>query len=155
MALFPLLGRSIDSGTKKIFTCKNFVTVNNLVKDEAYTKNTTESIVIEDTILDHYLNTANEEMAYIIVNNLFRHASADKKDTTVTYVDIAATCKAICNWYAAYPQQVDDSVLPFLDFLRQIEARHNTTVTGKEDILPHFVECLTQILEQLEKYETG
>ena len=53
MALFPLLGKAVDSGIKKIFTCKNFAIVNNLVKDEAYTKNTTESIVIEDTLLDH------------------------------------------------------------------------------------------------------
>lgn len=150
--LFDFLNRSDDCGTKKIFTCKNFTLVNFLIKDDAATKNTTESIIIEDILLDHYLNTSVPDMAFIVDQYLFSNATVDKKNKSLSHQDIAATCHEVASWCASHAELVDDSFLPFLDFIRNIEYRHHTEFLGNETISESLFADLEQLYGQMIKY---
>lgn len=137
--MFNFIQKSEANAQKKLVTLKNPRLIDGLVKDEAATKGTTDSAVIENAILSQFLNP-DDELTYAVANYLFEENG------------IARTCQAIFSYLAAMPETADDSLLPLLDFIVRIENRHRTTVTGKEDILTHFVGCIESLLNLATSY---
>lgn len=138
--MFNFLKATETSPQRKIFTAKNYEILDGLIKDEAETRGTTESVIIEETLLRHFLNEDDEHTS-AVVRNLFEANG------------IASTCEDIFSRYAAIPHQADDSLLPLLDFLFHLELRHRTHIKGSEDYLDHFIKCLTRMLNEIKKYK--
>lgn len=140
--MFNFIQKTDSNSQKKLVTLKNPKLVDGLVKDEAVTNGMTESAVIENAVLSHFLNS-DDNITYAVVNCIFQENG------------IAKTCSSIFSYLAARPEAADDSLLPLLDYITMIELRHRTILTGNEDILTHFVSCIDSLLNLTEKYYGG
>lgn len=137
--MFNFIQRAETNSQKKLVTLKNPRLIDGLVKDEAAAKGTTDSAVIEDAILTHFLNS-DDELTYAVASYLFEENG------------IAKTCQTVFSRLALMPEIADDSLLPLLDFIIHIENRHRTTVTGKEGVLTHFVGGIESLLNLATSY---
>ena len=140
--MFNFIQKNDSNSQKKLVTLKNPKLVDGLVKDEAITNGMTDSAVIENAVLTHFLNS-DDTITFAVVNCLFQENG------------IAKVCNAIFSYLVAMPEAADDSLLPLLDYITMIELRHRTIINGNEDILTHFVSCIDSLLNLIKKYYGG
>lgn len=140
--MFNFIRINNNQPQKKLFTARNFDLVNNLVKDEAAFTGGTESTVIENLILSSYLNLTCDDLVYPVANILFDSANG-----------VATTCKAIFEGFALKPELANDTLLPLLGFVENIEARHRTIIDGSEPALNQIAKYSGLFKDQLDKYD--
>lgn len=104
------LNREKSTPIKKLISFQNATLLDGLIKAEADEKYTSESVVVEMALLEHYLN-GNEQIDTAIAANLFNENGI-----------VDAFC-AIMNIYANRPELADDSLLPVLEYMRRLAQR--------------------------------
>lgn len=122
---------------KRTLSLKNNELFTNVVSDEALSLGITESSVIEDTVLEKFVNFDNADFLFWTKTLLF------EKD------GLKRTIQSICNHYSALPQDVNDNVAPLLLLMYDIEMKNMINIKGNEKILHHFKEQLKSFIEFL------
>ena len=127
---------------KKLVNFAHLELVNSLLKDECAITGDNESRLIENFILDHYLNK-NRDISYAIYSYLY----ADENGLTTAG-------KSLFDLFASLPENIDDTVIPLLEFYRTLERRYPTNLNTKKLDLTHFMRCLDDIQGVFENYIT-
>lgn len=137
---FLIKSDSDEKTQKKLVSLSNAEVFNGLVRDEAMTNNTNDSAVIENIVLAHFLNEKNDDITYSVVDHLYNENG------------ISEALRYVFNIYAACPSKANDTLLPLLDYIKTIEARSITQITGKEPVLHHFKSNLESMIDYLKHY---
>ena len=127
---------------KKLISFRFLDLVNGLVKAEAGSKETTESALFEQKILDTYLNE-DERLAAVISENILKNNG------------IVESAKRIFDIYRENPSYANDTLIDMIRFLQRMinryEPRLTTTDSGTKDLSLYATEYERYIKETVEK----
>lgn len=130
-----------ESPLKKMITLTNPNLINTLIKIKASESGQTEGEVIESCIADEFLNKNNENVRYAVQSEL-----------TTGGFSVPKICDDIFCYYAAMPGEANDTLLPLIQFLLNLELKSPTSVGKKIDVLPHLMDQLDSIIKYLEEH---
>lgn len=126
---------------KKLISIKFFDFFNSLVKAEADLKDTTESALVENKVLDTYLSD-DDRLAEIIANNVLKENG------------IMICASKIMDLYKSNPAMANDTLIDFLIYLRSLIQRHDmrfkTTDNGLDELAFYATEFEKLIKDRVE-----
>lgn len=127
---------------KKMITLMKPNLFNTLVKVKALESGKTESEVIEDCVFDEFLNKSNK----VIRDSVEFELSGGN-------FSVEKISESIFNHYSALPDKANDSLLPLINFLFNLEIKSPTKVDKNETIIFHLNDQLDSLIQYLEKVE--
>lgn len=131
--------KSTETITKRTISIRNKDLLDKLFSYERDAQNTNDSAIFENSVLSRYFGN-NELFNNIIIKNI--NNSSFIKNTLI----------AICDYYSAMAQEVNDSTLKIVEYIYNMELFNRSIITGKEDIIPSFKNNLNNFIHELEKY---
>ena len=131
-----------QSQKKKLVTLRYSDLINCLINDDAYVKNETDSKIVEDILLQHYLHPDSDDVAWVEAHLLFEKNG------------ISNTCAYIFSHYISHPEEANDTLIPLLEFILLQEKRYSTAIRTDDDKdnLYYIYETLGDYISILEMY---
>ncbi len=136
--MFNFLNNNSQSSQKKLITLQHFSFIDAMVKAEARSKNSSDSFVIEDALLEHYLNS-NDLLATPVAVNLFEENGVVK------------TVKALNTVFLKNPEYANDSYLEVLNYINKLIQINPTNLTMHDKGLNELAEAASIMLDEIVK----
>lgn len=116
--MFKIFNKGESEPQKKLITFRNAELIDGMIKAEAVNQNSSESLVVEKTLTEHYLNS-NDAIASAVATNLFNENG------------IVLALKAITQIYITHPEYANDSLIHVLEYAAR--SAQNYRVSLKTD----------------------
>ena len=123
---------------KKLISFQNPVLMDGMIKSEAEMYNTSDSYIVERTMIEHYLNT-DDHIASAIASNLFAENG------------IVLSLKAINQIYIEHPEYANGTILDVLRYVSRLCQEYPSKLKTTDDGVAELAEMASKMLEIINK----
>ena len=132
IVMLRILNKSGKDPQKKLISFQNSGLIDGMIKAEAASYNTSDSFIVEKTMIEHYLNP-NDNIASAIASNLFKDNG------------IVLSLKAINQIYIAHPEYANDSLINVLKFAARLAQEYPVSLKINDDGVKELADMASEM----------